>query len=637
MQTTLLGVAIVIILALVTALVGPVLIDWSRYRGQFEARSAQIIGLEFRINGHIDARLLPTPTVILHDVEFGHNGSTVRARALRVEYALGALMRGEWRIEDAWLEGPEFEFGLDAAGRTLWPFPLDGGFTPRELSIRQIIITDGRATFVNGASGSRVALDEFEFTGALRSMVGPVKGEGAFVTAGHRYPFRISLSRVANESPAQLHFNIDPGEGQIKADVNLSISIERQMPRFEGTIVLARSVGSTPDGDAFNAPWQLTSRVKGDSLAAALEQIELELGGDRAIKLRGSAKLTFGSQPHLDATLSAPQLDLDRVLSLPQETRPRPLAAIKKLASSFSPAQRLPVPVKLGLGIEMLTLAGGTLQRVRSELRADGETWHIDKLDLRAPGLTQVGLSGRFDAKSKGSAFTGTAKIDCGDPRAFAAWLTDRADLQAIVPGSFRVSGDLSLGSETIAIDQLNAEIDRMTVLGSFAYSWTSNDRPARLDATLTAPEINIDRVHAVAKAIAGDTEFDWPRAGSLSLKIGRTSVGGIEVKQSDVRMRIDNDGLDIDQLAIADFSGICIGCQRAHRYQGAIATRRSYIRPRCELTSRRDGTGREIRPAGGGRVSPFGHTRDPGRTARVAHAAARPAQWHRHPYNSEF
>ena len=47
-----------------------------------------------------------------------------------------------------------------------------------------------------------------------------------------------------------------------------------------------------------------------------------------------------------------------------------------------------------------------------------------------------------------------------------------------------------------------------MTVLGSFAYSWTRNDRPARLDAALTAPEINIDRVHAVAKAIVGDTEF---------------------------------------------------------------------------------------------------------------------------------
>ena len=36
-QTTLLGVAIAIILALVTALVGPLFVDWGRYRDTFEA------------------------------------------------------------------------------------------------------------------------------------------------------------------------------------------------------------------------------------------------------------------------------------------------------------------------------------------------------------------------------------------------------------------------------------------------------------------------------------------------------------------------------------------------------------------------------------------------------------------------
>jgi large subunit ribosomal protein L24 len=559
-QTTLLGIAIAIILALVAALVGPALIDWSRYRAEFEARSAQIIGLEFRINGSIDARLLPTPTVILHDVEFGHKDSQVRARALRVEYALGALMRGEWRMDDAWLEGPEFEIGLDTAGRLLWPFPSDGGFAPKELSIRRISITEGRATLASAASGSRLTLDELEFTGTFRSMFGPVQGDGAFVAVGRRYPFRISLGRVTDS--AQLNLNIGQVDGPLKAEVNLSIRLEGRMPRIEGSITLARSVGDVPAGSLVNAPWRLTSRVKADNSAAVFEQIELQHGSDdRAIKLRGGAKLSFGSQPQLDGVLSAPQLDLDRVLSIPQGIRTKPLAAITQLASLFSGAPPLPLPITLGLSVDGLTLAGGTIQRVRGELRTDGDAWHIDTLDLRAPGLTQVRLSGRFDPKS-GAAFKGPAKIDCGDPRALIAWLTNEVDPQAIGPASFRVSGDLSLSSETIAIDQLNAEIDRMTVLGSFAYSWTRNDRPARLDATLTAPEIDLNRVHAVAKAIAGDVGFDRPQAGSLSLKIGRISVGGIEVKQSDVQMQIDSNGLEIDHLAIADFGGIALAAK---------------------------------------------------------------------------
>ena len=232
--------------------------------------------------------------------------------------------------------------------------------------------------------------------------------------------------------------------------------------------------------------------------------------------------------------------------------------------------------MKIGLSIETVTLAGGTIQRVRGELRTDGEAWHIDTLDMRAPGLTQVRLSGRFDPKSGGATFKGPATIDSADPRALTVWLTKQVDRQTIVPASFRVSGDLSLSSETIAVDQLNAEIDRVKVLGSLAYSWIRDDRPARLDATLTAPEIDFDRVYAVAKAIAGDVGFDWPRAGSLSLKIGRTSVAGIEVKQSDVRMKIDNNVIDIDQLAIADFDGIALVAQgridtRAQLPRGAV------------------------------------------------------------------
>ena len=60
MQTTLLGFAIAIILALVVALVGPLVVDWDHYRDEFEARASNLTGLEFKIAGAIDARVLPT-------------------------------------------------------------------------------------------------------------------------------------------------------------------------------------------------------------------------------------------------------------------------------------------------------------------------------------------------------------------------------------------------------------------------------------------------------------------------------------------------------------------------------------------------------------------------------------------------
>ena len=78
---------------------------------------------------------------------------------------------------------------------------------------------------------------------------------------------------------------------------------------------------------------------------AVLDQIELQYGpDDRAIKLKGNANLTFGPRPEVNGTLSSPQIDLDRVLGLPEATRRRPLVAIRTLAESFISASRLPIP-----------------------------------------------------------------------------------------------------------------------------------------------------------------------------------------------------------------------------------------------------------------------------------------------------
>ena len=56
MQTTLLGVAIAIILALVAASVAPLVVDWSQYRAAFEEEASRLTGLSVHVNGSIDAR-----------------------------------------------------------------------------------------------------------------------------------------------------------------------------------------------------------------------------------------------------------------------------------------------------------------------------------------------------------------------------------------------------------------------------------------------------------------------------------------------------------------------------------------------------------------------------------------------------
>ncbi|MBI5264167.1 MAG: hypothetical protein HY852_20385, partial [Bradyrhizobium sp.] len=68
MQTTLLGLAIAFIIALLAALIGPYFIDWNQFRPQFEAEATRIIGTPVHVGGELDARLLPTPTLRLRSV-----------------------------------------------------------------------------------------------------------------------------------------------------------------------------------------------------------------------------------------------------------------------------------------------------------------------------------------------------------------------------------------------------------------------------------------------------------------------------------------------------------------------------------------------------------------------------------------
>jgi uncharacterized protein involved in outer membrane biogenesis len=584
-QTTLLGFAIAIILALATALVGPLFVDWGAHRGEFEARASRLTGLDIHITGDIDARLLPTPTLVMQGIEIARadNLGTVRARALRIEFGLGALVRGEWRITDARLEGPQFAAGIDAAGHMDWSAPKIG-FNPEGVSIERLHIQDGRAIFADAASGSRLILEKLEFRGELRSLSGPIKGEGSFVAAGQHFPYRIATSRIDENGGIKLRLTVDPIDRPLAAEADISISLDRGTPRFEGNVQFARPVGLAPAGSQspIIEPWRLTSRVKGDSAAAVLEQIEFQYGPEeRAIKLHGNADLKFGREPRVNVALSSPQIDLDRMLALPEATRRRPLAAAKALADALSGSLRMPLPALLSVKIESVSLAGAALQRLAAEVETDGDRLDIKAMEFRAPGVTQVQLSGNLGMEAAGVRFAGSTRIEANDPRALVAWLTDHSNGQAVAPGAMRLVGDVTLSDARIAVERLSLDLDRMNVAGRFDYAWGSDDRPARLDAALSAPEIDLDRVHALAQAMLGDTALTWPREGALSLKIGRALVLGVQATQADVNVRIDANGLEIDPLRVADFGGAVL------EVRGRIDTRMES--PRGTVTLRLD------------------------------------------------
>src|SRR5712675_3051632 len=159
-QTTLLGLAIAFILALVAALIGPYFIDWNQFRPQFEAEATRIIGAPVRVGGNLDARLLPAPSLQLRSVTVGgaNDLGKVRADKLDVEFSLGSLMRGEWRATELTINSMALDLGLDSQGRVDWPVTT-GTFNVGTLAIDRLNLT-GRIALHDASSRGTLELND---------------------------------------------------------------------------------------------------------------------------------------------------------------------------------------------------------------------------------------------------------------------------------------------------------------------------------------------------------------------------------------------------------------------------------------------------------------------------------------------
>ena len=560
MQTTLLGLAIAIILAVLTALVGPLLIDWNSHRSLFEKEASRLIGAPVRIAGAIDARLLPSPRLTANDIEIGKGGGKIVVRSLGIELALAPLMRGDWRATELHIAGPQVTLRLDASGQINTPeFPL--AFNPDALTVERLSVEDGKVSFVDTASGGAVTFNRLWFNGEARSLIGPFKGEGAVTIGEELYPFRLSSGRYGEDGAIRLHVNVDPVNRPLSIETDGLLTLADGTPHFDGTLSLTKPVGIGLRGNArLTQPWRLSGKVKAGTQSALIEQVEYLYGSEeQGLKLTGVADFKFGRNPRFDGVLSGRQVDLDRVLVASDGTRPPPAAAIRDLIELGGAAFRPTFPIAIGIGIDQVTLGGNIVQNLRGDISTDAGGWNLDRFEFRAPGYTQVRLSGHLAVGADGVAFNGPAEIEANDPQVLAAWLEGRSDVP-VTPSidlrTLRMFGDLTLGSEKIAFEKLRAEFDRKTISGRLSYVFAAGQNQAKLDAALNAPELDIDAALGFGRALLSGSALARPRDMTVAADIGRASIGAFVARDVSARLKVDAGGWQIDRLAVADIGG---------------------------------------------------------------------------------
>ncbi|MCA6114442.1 AsmA family protein [Bradyrhizobium sp. WSM 1738] len=554
MQTTLLGLAIAFIIALIAALVGPYFIDWSQFRPQFEAEATRVLGAPVRVGGKLDARLLPAPSLQLHSVVVGgaNDLGKVRADKLDVEFSLDSLMRGEVRATELTISRMSLDLGLDSRGRIDWPAST-GTFNLGSLAIDRLNLT-GRVALHDAASRSTLELNDIAFSGDVRSLAGSIRGDGNFTFSGTRYPFRVSSGQGPDGGGTRVHLNIDPGHRALAIDLDGLLSFDARAPRFEGAMTLA---APAQKGKADEVPWRIAAKLKADYSAARLDQLEVSYGAEeRALKLSGSGDIRFGASPLLRAALSARQLDADRLVAKDNSAEPvRALPALRVLNAAIP---HLPIPARLELGSEQVMLGGRPLQDITAELQGDAKSWRVHRLEFRAPGATRVSLSEAGATNVAPDRFKAALSVESSDPDALLTWLQGRGEIAYRSQKPFRLRGDITVAPEGFAIDTMKADIEGGTVEGRIMLSHRQADHGSRVDAELKSERLDLDAVTAFARSLAGP-QGEWPDEARLSLDIGRAISAGQELSPLFAKLAYSPSKLSLEQLKIGKLENVIL------------------------------------------------------------------------------
>lgn len=552
MQTTLLGLAIAFILALIAALVGPYFVDWNRFRPQFEAEASRVIGAPVRVSGELDALLLPTPTLRLRKIAVGgdNDPAKVRADKLDVEFNLGALMRGEWRASVLSLDGFALDLGLDQQGRLEWPVAA-GRFNLGSLAIDRMNVA-GRIALHDASSGATLRADDITFSGDVRGLAGSLRGEGSFTLLGARTPFRISSGQTTDGKGTRVRFIADPGERPLLADLDGVLSFDNSVPKFEGGLTLARPADAKSSEPG--QPWRLTSRVKGTPSSANFEQVEAAYGPeDNALRLTGGGDIRFGASPLLNLALSARQLDADRLLAK-GAANAEPLRLLPALRTLVTSLPALPLPAQIELAADQVALGGRPLQNIAVELRGDDKAWTVGKFEMRAPGATRISASGTLANPGASARFTGPVNIESPDPDALTAWLQGRSDVTYRNQKPLRLRGDVTVAADRIALDGITAEVNGGAMAGRLALLNVAKSK-TRLEAALKATSFDTESASSLVAMLAGP-QSAWPDEAQVALDADSAVLAGQTVRPAAVSLSYDPTKIALDRIQIGDAGG---------------------------------------------------------------------------------
>ena len=318
MNSFLLTIAGILILALSAAFAVPYFVDWGEYRYVFEAQASRLAGRTVGVGGDVRLRLLPTPILSFDGVQIanakgGFEQPFAKAESLTVWLSVAPLLSGSLVARKIEIQSPEFNLSVDGEGRGNWHDIGAGStgalpFAPDQVALDKVDIVD--ATLNLRRSGDQRAWTVKGLSGELSaaSLEGPFKFAGTFRHGEfEERELRFSTTRGEEDGTVRLKGVVRDGERTTNYSVNGTIAGFGDRPTFKGTFdarFLAQGDPLKLGAEGIKVPIEIKSKVSAGLGGAKFEALEATIKReDRPQTINAVLDASWGNGLRLDGTI----------------------------------------------------------------------------------------------------------------------------------------------------------------------------------------------------------------------------------------------------------------------------------------------------------------------------------------------
>jgi uncharacterized protein involved in outer membrane biogenesis len=481
------GVVGVLIVAL---LIAPSFFDLNKYKPQILAEVKKATGRDLVIDGPASFRLLPLPSATVSGVKFfnmpgAKNPNMVEVKSITVRPSVLALLAGQLAVDEVTLVEPKIVLEINAEGKPNWEFAPSVAeakpaapkpSSPAPLSLGRLTIENGTLIFSDSKAGLSVTAEKANVTASVGSIDGPYTLAGSAMVNGA--PLKIDLSVGAKGSDGMAtSVALEAGGGKLdfkgklselganaKLSGRASASAD-SLTAFAATLIglAGQPVPALPP--LLASEFSFDGAVEASQTEFAARDFKLALAGDS-----GSGSIAVNLKPALavDAKLSLPRIDLDRVLAglsapPPPATPGKPAPPATTAPASSGGASFLEtLTAKISLEAADVVYNKQSVRNVAIELDAKGGAVAVPKLAATLPG--DMVLQAR--STMSGTAVSGDFSLVGPKLRDTLAWLA--IDTSSVPPNKLtKLSLKGQLGSSGGAVQVKNAAFELDDVKGT--------------------------------------------------------------------------------------------------------------------------------------------------------------------------